>query len=57
MGDLSKLSDREKVWFLQQALIDAGLALMRKGEIEAATRYIGYVREMQGAVKGKEPAP
>lgn len=57
MGDLSKLSDREKVWFLQQALIDAGLALVRKGEIEAATRYIGYVREMQGAVKGKEPAP
>ena len=57
MGDLSKLSDREKVWFLQQALVDAGLALMRKGEIEAATRYIGYVREMQGAAQVKDPSP
>lgn len=57
MGDLSKLSDSAKIAFLQHALVDAAHALMNKGEIEAATRYIGYVREMKGAVKDREPSP
>lgn len=52
MGDLSKRTDQEKVWFLQAALLDAAYVL-RNHDPEAAERYSGYVREMNV----KEPSP
>jgi hypothetical protein len=52
MQDLSKLADREKVWFLMDALVDAGEALRRYDP--AGDRYIRYVKEMRGEPKASE---
>lgn len=52
MSDLSKMSDLEKIWFLQAALSDAAYVL-RDYDPEAAERYTGYVRDMNA----KEPSP
>lgn len=56
MGDLSKRTDRERVWFLMDALLDAAHAL-NKHNPDAATRYIGYVQEVLGEMKEQEPPP
>lgn len=54
MGNLAEMSDSAKVDFLMAVVMDAGFALMRLGEIEAAKRYISYVREMRGEQQTKE---
>lgn len=54
MGNLAEMSDSAKVAFLMEALDDAGWTLMRQGDVEAATRYLGYVREMRSEQQTKE---
>ena len=54
MGNLAEMSDSAKAAFLMEALMDAGFILMSLGKIEAAKRYINYVREMRGEPKEDE---
>lgn len=54
MGNLAEMSDSAKVAFLMEVVMDAGFTLMSLGEIEAAKRYINYVREMRGEQQTKE---
>lgn len=51
MGDLSKMSDSEKVAFLMEVLLDAAAALRFVGCVNQACRYESYVREMRGEQK------
>jgi hypothetical protein len=51
---LNQLNEQEKLWFLEDALLDAGATLRRKGFPEEGNRYINYVREMRGE---KQEAP
>ena len=57
MGDLSKLSDSAKVAFLMEVVQDACSALARKGDIDAAARYLSYVSEMRGEAATGDPSP
>lgn len=54
MGDLSKMSDSEKVAFLLEALMDASFALLMKKDFESSKRYARYVREMRGEQQNQE---
>jgi hypothetical protein len=54
MGYLSKMSDREKVEFLMEALLDAAAALRFEDCVNKACRYESYVREMRGEQQTKE---
>lgn len=54
MGDLSKMSDSEKVGFLMDALLDAAAILRRNGLYSLAARYEGYVDEMRGEQQNQE---
>lgn len=54
MIPLSNLNPQEKLWFLEDALLDAGATLRRLGFLEEGARYINYVREMRGEQQNQE---
>lgn len=54
MGYLSKMSDREKVAFLMEVLLDAAAALRFEGCVNKACRYESYVREIRGEQQNQE---
>ena len=55
MIPLSDLTQQEKLWFLEEALLDAGATLRRIGLLEEGARYINYVREMRSEQKEAMP--